>query len=131
MFFGVGEREGGAPGSAEDLPGSIPRCRRSCLHVRDEVPGRVPLQGGVRGCCAAAALIEQHDAIGTRVVHLPEEGRYAAAGAAMQHHRGLSFRVAAFLEIDLMQSGDLEPAAVEWLQFGIEYAPLSHGPVVT
>jgi hypothetical protein len=51
----------------------------------------------------AAALVEQDDAIGSRVMHLAQEGRYAASRPPMQHKGRLSRRIAALLVVKFME----------------------------
>ena len=58
---------------------------------------------------AAAALIEQHDAVARGIVIAAHRRVRAAARPAVQEHRRLAVRIAAFLEIDLVAAGDLEP----------------------
>src|SRR6185437_9828777 len=73
-------------------------------------PGGVFFQRSVRRRAPAAPLVEQYDAVSAWIVIAPHHRVNAAARAAMQQHGGLADRRAAFLEIDLVQVGDLEPA---------------------
>jgi len=64
------------------------------------------------------------------IMHLAQEGRDAAARAAMQDEGGLSLGVSAFLEINLVEARDPEAAAVEGLDLGVKAAPFHHLPVL-
>ena len=94
------------------------------LHVLDKVPGGVFGKFGVRCRVAAAALIEEHDAVGLGIMHLAQKRRYSAAWTAMQNHDGLSCGIAAFLEIDFMKCGHAQATAIEGLLFRVECPPL-------
>ena len=54
------------------------------LDIGNQMPGRIGLKAGERGGAAAAALIEQNDAIGSGIVKAAKEGRDAATRSAMQ-----------------------------------------------
>jgi len=98
--------------------------RAELLHVGDEIPGGVLAQLGVGPALAAAALIEEHDAVcgGIEEAALLRLG--AAARAAVHEDHGLAVRVARLLEVDLVQIGDLERPGAVRLDLGIEGAAL-------
>ena len=74
----------------------------------------------MRRGAAAAALVEQHDAVARGIVIAAHHRVRAAAGSAMQQHGRLAGRVAAFLEIDLVQRGDLEPSRAVGNDLGVK-----------
>ena len=77
-----------------------------------------------RNPLAAAALVQQDDAVMGRVVK-PAHGRIRpAARSAMDHQHGRAFGIAAFLKIDFVDVGDLEPAPVKRRDLGIEAGPV-------
>ena len=85
MRLRVGEGEGGAPAAAEDeMPFWDGEVLAEGFDVRDEVPGGVVGHGGVGAGFAAAALVQEDDAVGGG----GEEGRVGfgavAAGAAVE-----------------------------------------------
>ena len=84
----------------------MPKMLAQPLDVGDQMPGRVLDQAGARPAAAAAALIEHHDAVVMRVEELPRALVRAGARAAVQEHRRLAGRVAAFLVIDLVDVRD-------------------------
>src|SRR3990172_6845087 len=95
------------------------------LDVVHEVPGGVLLRRGVGRRAPATPLVEENDAVGSRVVIAAHDRIDAAARAAVQQHDGLSGRRAAFLEIELMQARDLEPSRAVGDDLGIKReAPL-------
>ena len=102
MRLRVGEAERRAPRAAEHQPALDAEVLAQLLHVRDQMPGRVVDQTGVRPAAPAAALIEQHDAIGVGIEEAAGAIVAAGAGAAVHEHRGLARRVAAFLVVDLV-----------------------------
>ena len=106
MGLGVGERERRAPGAAEHQPALDAEVLAQLLDVGDQVPGRVVLEARVRPAAAAAALVEQDDAI-ARGIEEPARARVAAgAGAAVQEDRRLAVGIAAFLPVDLVAVAD-------------------------
>src|SRR3546814_10946571 len=84
--------------------------------------GRVPGErhrGARRGdiglALAAAALVEQDDAVSRRIEEARHRGRASPAGAAVEEHHRLARRIAIFLPIDAVRgiAVDLEPAEVQ------------------
>src|SRR5690606_30139660 len=92
-----------------------------------EVPRRVVDEARMGAAAAAAALIEQHDAIGIRVEEAPRAGVAAGARPAVNEQGRLSFRIAALLEVDLVLVRDTQHAAVVRLDFGVERASTGSG----
>ena len=125
MALRVGQRQGRAPRAAEQLPALDAEMRAQPLHVGDQMPGGVGLQARVRQRAAAAALVEQHDAVARRVVVAAHGGVAAAAGPAVHDQRRLAVGVAAFLEVDLVPPADLEPLLAIGLDRRIETEPLT------
>src|SRR5262249_42605795 len=108
--LGVSERERCAPGPTEHLPALDAEMLAQLFDIGDEVQGGVLVDAGMRRRAAAATLVEQDDAIAFGIVIPPHYGGGTAPGSAMQHNGGLSARIAALLIIELVQSGNLEPA---------------------
>src|SRR2546421_12174147 len=78
------------------------------LDVSHQIPGRIIDEACVGPALAAAALVEEHDAVLFGIEEAPHPGVGAAARTAMQEHRGLALGIAAFLEIKLVQVRDFE-----------------------
>src|SRR6185436_1941115 len=57
VALGVGEPERAAPRSAEDHPAVYPELLAEPLHVADEVPGGVVLEGGLGPALAGPSLV--------------------------------------------------------------------------
>src|SRR4051794_4642101 len=87
------------------------------FHVRDQVPGRVVIEAGVRRALAAAALIEQYDAVLARIPEAALDATTAAAWSAVYEQRRLAVGVAVLLVVDLVRRIDGESSAVERLGF--------------
>src|SRR4029079_792703 len=109
MRLRIGECERRAPGAAEHLPALDLEMLAELLDVVDEMPGGVFLDAGCGGQAPASALIEEDNGVARRIVIAAHHRGRAAARAAMQQHRWLAVRVAAFLVIELVQGRDLEP----------------------
>ena len=102
MGLGIGEREGGAPGSAEHLPALDAEVLADFLDIGDQVPGGVGFERRVGRALAAAALVEVHDAVLLGMKEAALFGIGAAARTAVQKNHRLAGGVAALLEIDLV-----------------------------
>jgi hypothetical protein len=72
------------------------------LDIADQIPGRVRFKRCVRGALTAATLIEVDDAVFFRVEEAALFSVGAAARTAMQKDHRLTGRVAALLEVDLV-----------------------------
>jgi hypothetical protein len=131
--LGVRQAQGRAPGSAEDEPLLDVKVPAQELDVREQVVGRVGRQvdgriTGVRRTPAAAALVEQHDAVGIWI----EVGQPARRGtrtrAAVEDDRGRAARVAAGLPVHPVPVADVEQAAV--VRFGLRVRAGRHAEAV-
>src|SRR5215831_336115 len=109
MRLGVRERERAAPRAAGDEPTLDAEMRAQPFDVGDEIPRRVLGELTARRAAARAALIEQHDAIARRVERAPVHRHDAGAWAAVQEYDRLAFRVAAFLEVQLVKARHAQP----------------------
>jgi hypothetical protein len=69
---------------------------------------------------AAAALIEQYDAIFIGVEETSMRGTTVAARPAMHEQYGVSVRVSALLDVDPMTAADVEPVTMIGLERGIQ-----------
>src|SRR6185437_7163392 len=78
------------------------------LDVIDEVPGGVVDETGVGTALAAAALIEQHDPVAGRIEEAAHLGVEPSARPPVQKHRRLAVRIAAFLEVKLVDVRDAQ-----------------------
>src|SRR5262245_59106031 len=90
------------------------------LHVGDQVPRGVVDEARVRATTAAAALIEEDDAVCGRVEEAARPVVAARAGPAMHEHCRLAARIAAFLVVDLVQIGYAQVAGRVGLDGGIQ-----------
>src|SRR5690606_13999853 len=127
VLLGVGERERATPRAAEHLPALDPELLPERLDVRDEVPGRVVDERGVGTALAAAALVEQNDAVARGVEEAALPRARAAARSTVEEHDGLSIRVPGLFEIDRVLGRDVEVPRPVRLDLRIEGAPRNHG----
>src|ERR1019366_7079671 len=86
------------------------------LDVADQISRGIGLQGCVRRALSAAALVEVDDAVLDRVKEAALFGLGATAGTAVQKYDRLAGGIAAFLEVDLVDGRDPQPARVIWLK---------------
>src|SRR5688572_25664674 len=86
------------------------------------MPGRVVDQTCMRAAAPAAALVEQHDAIGVGIEKTAGAIVAAGARAAVHEDRGFAVRIAALFVVDLVHVGYAEHAAVVRLDRGIQRA---------
>ena len=63
MCFGVGQREGRPPATAENLPSVYAQVHAELLDIGHEVPCGVFFERGVGGALTATALVEKYDAV--------------------------------------------------------------------
>jgi hypothetical protein len=70
------------------------------MSATDQVPSRIVVERGVRAALAAAALVEQHDAVASGVEKPPLLGTGAAARTAVQKHHRLAVGIAGLLEVE-------------------------------
>ena len=112
MGLGVGEPEGGAPGSAEHLPALDAEVLAHPLEVGDEMPRGVHPEVGAVGDVGrappTAPLVDEHDPVRGRVEHPPVRGGDAPAGPAVDEHDGLAVGVAAGLPVQGLPVADVE-----------------------
>src|SRR4029077_16451824 len=127
MRLGIGKRKRRAPGAAKHLPALDVEELAELLDVVNEMPGGVFVDARMRRGAPAAPLVEQHDAVTRRIVIAAHHGGGASAGAAMQQHGGLAVRIAAFLEVKLMQRGNLESSRAVGDDLGEEAQALPGG----
>jgi hypothetical protein len=125
MRLRVCERERTAPRPAEDLPAVDAEVAPQQLEICDQVPrGVVPQLGvgirDVRGRSAAAALIEQHNAVPLRIEEPAVPGRGTAAGPAVQEDDGLSVGISALLPIHAVAVTDQQHPALVRLDARIQ-----------
>ena len=83
MCARIGQGQGCAPGAAEDQPLVDSHALADALDVLDQVACGVGFQPAMRCGTAAAALVEQDDAVFARIEETPQGRRHAAAGTPM------------------------------------------------
>jgi hypothetical protein len=88
--------------------------------VVDKLRGRVLLNATQGSAAAAAALIQQDDAVVGRIEESSLVGVTAATGAAVQENYSLPGRIAALFVIYMVYFGSLEPSALVGLKFRIQ-----------
>ena len=74
------------------------------------------------GKFAAAALVEQDDAVGVGIEEAAVDGTGGAAGAAVNEDHGRTVRVARFLDVDAVDAGVQSPGLAR-LDRGVAGAP--------
>ena len=124
MLLGVGQREGGAPRAPEHHPPLDAEVGAHPLDVVHEVPRGVVLHVGVRRALAAAALVEQHDAVGVGVEEAPLPRGGAGTRPAVQHDDRLAGRVARLLSVHRVTVAHVEEERLAGLDLRVE---LTHG----
>jgi hypothetical protein len=118
--LGIGESQGGAPGSSENLPSLDSQVLADLFNIADEVPGGVGFESCVGCALAAASLVKVNDAVFFRVEEAALLGIGTAARTAVQKNYRLTGRVAALLEVELVDRRHLEPARAVGLNRRVE-----------
>src|SRR5262245_53532840 len=100
------------------------------LHVGDEMPGGVVLDRRVGRGAAAAALVEENDAVVPRIVEAAHGGVAAAARTAVDDQNRSTARVAALGVIKIVTVTRLDAAFAIGVYGSIESVTLTngHGP---
>jgi len=111
MRLGVGERQGRAPRTAEDQPGVDAEFASQRFHVGDQMRRGVVGQLAMRRGAAAAALVEQNDAVACRIEEPPLHRRGAGAGPAVHEQHRDAIRVAGRFPVDAMATCRFQHAA--------------------
>ena len=111
----IRERERAAPRAAEHEPAIDAETAAQPLHVRDEMPGGVGLERGMRAAASRAALIEHDDAVALRIEEAPRVDVAAGAGTAVHEQRGLPRGIARLLVVDVVAVAHGEIAGIERL----------------
>jgi hypothetical protein len=93
------------------------------LQIGDQVPGRVVLETRMRPAAAAAALVEEDDAIACGIEEPARACVAAGARATVQENRRLARGIAAFLPIELVTVADRQMTLAARLDRRIESAP--------
>src|SRR5262249_40902952 len=102
MSLRVSQGKRAPPRTTEDSPLFNAETLAQPLNVRDQMPGRVFFQGGMRNAIASPSLIEQYNSIGFRVEEAAIiQGQSGARTAVKKDHR-LAVRIPALLVINLM-----------------------------
>jgi hypothetical protein len=100
--LGIGEGQCRAPGSTENLPSLDLQVLADLFNIADEFPGGVGFKRCVGCALTAASLVKVNDAVLFRVEEAALLGIGAAARTAVQKNHRLTGRVAALLEVELV-----------------------------
>jgi hypothetical protein len=100
--FGIGQRQRRPPGTAEHQPALDPELLTNQFHVRDQIPGGIGHERGMRRRAPAAALIEQHRPIALGIEETAMRRLAPRARPAMQKDRRNPIGTSAFLDIEPM-----------------------------
>src|SRR5215475_3788141 len=98
----VSQSESASPRTAKNHPLFNAKMLAQPLDVRDQMPGRVFIQGSMRDAISRSPLIEQHDSIGFRVEERAIFCDQSAARTAVKKDGRLTVRVPALLVINVM-----------------------------
>src|SRR5260221_12902989 len=115
MGFGIGERQGRAPGAAEDMPALDADELAQPLDIADQMAGGVVDGLAQRQRAAGATLIEDDDAIMGRIEEASMGRPRPPARSTMKEDHRRALRIAALLPIHLVPAVEIEHAAVERL----------------
>src|ERR1700722_1695404 len=102
MSLRIGQRQGGAPGAADDHPALKGKLFADLFHVRDQVRQRVVFAVSFRTAAAGAALIEQHRVEALGIEQTAVIGLASTAGPAMQVDSGNAAFAADTLDMDVV-----------------------------
>lgn len=94
--LGVGEAECAAPAGAVDQPVFDFEVGAEDFDIRHQMLGGIVLDAAGWGAFAGAALVKTNNPVCCGVKAAGGVGREAAAGAAVQHHRGEALGIAVF-----------------------------------
>src|SRR5262245_10075319 len=125
MRLRVGEGQRRAPGATKQLPALDVEMKAQPLHVGHQIPGGVALEAGVWPRTAAAALVEQDDAIAAGIMITTHAGVAAATGTAMHDQHRLAARIAAFLEKNLVLVANFQMLLAIGLDGNVKTEPLT------
>jgi len=107
----------------ERIPQPVDVLHQVVRGVAGERHGRACIGDG-RLTQAAAALVEQDDAVAGRIEEAGHDGRAGRARPAMQHHHRLARRVAIFFPIELVSRLLLDRQQVATAGLRLRIAPL-------
>mmetsp|Transcript_16878 Transcript_16878/g.54049 ORF Transcript_16878/g.54049 Transcript_16878/m.54049 type:complete len:342 (-) Transcript_16878:181-1206(-) len=127
MALGIRQRQRASPRAPKHVPLLHAEVLAQPLHVRHQVPRGVRLEACMRRRLAASALVELDDAVGLGVEVAAVGGRGSATRATVHNHNRHAIRVAAFLEVELVDVVHTQPADAERLDLGVQLAPLLLG----
>src|SRR5215207_3239069 len=100
--------------------------RPELFDILNKMPSGVLAKLRMRGGSAAAPLVEDDDAIGLWIVQPPHYRTASRTRSAVNQHGRFSSRIAALLEIDLVQIGNLESSGPVGLVLRIQRSALGH-----
>src|SRR5690606_12365083 len=111
MRLSIGQRQGGAPRAAEDVPAIDAAHFAQALDVSNQILSRVfpqfPQERGATG----PPLIEDNDAIGRRIEEAPMIGCSPGAGASMEKEDGLAVGLSRLFPVKLVQCAHAQAAS--------------------
>ena len=122
MRLRIGQRQGAAPGAAEQQPALDAEEAPQRLDVGDQVRGGVVAQLAQRAGAAGAALVEDHHAPMAGVEEAAMHRAGPGARAAVQKQRRLAARVAHLLPVHDMAARERQQAGLEGRDIGEEVA---------
>src|SRR5580693_7230812 len=102
MGLRIGQRQRGAPGTADDHPALKRKFLADLFHVRDQVRQRVVFALSFRTAAAGAALIEQYRVETLGIEQTAMIGLASTAGPAMQIDSGNAAFAADALDMDVV-----------------------------
>ena len=106
MRLGVSQRQRAAPRPAEDQPALDAEMLAQAFDVFNEMPRGVLFKTGVWGALPGAALIEEHDSVGSWIEELAVFRNESATRPTVKKHNRLSVWFSALLVIKLVNRGD-------------------------
>ena len=127
MRLGIGQRQGGAPRTAEQHPGidvQVPAQRFDVVH---QIRRRVAGQAAERAGSAGAALVEDDHAPERRIEEAAMHDASPGAGAAMQEQHRPAARIAHLLPVHDMPGRERQIAGLERANFRKQVAT-GHDP---
>src|SRR5437763_8368201 len=96
------------------------------LDIGNKIPGGVLFERSMRRALSRSALIEEHDAIGIRIVKLSILRHQPAAGPAVQKDDRLTFGIAALFVVNLVNLRDSQAARVVGFDWGVKSSDFCH-----
>ena len=113
MFFGIGQCQRRAPGTADQQPLGDIEMVTDDFEIGDEVSGRIGAARQIGMAPAGATLVDQEDVIARRIEQGPVRMLRTAARSSMQKDDGAATPAADFFDVDPVTVSDVQHARVE------------------